>query len=409
MMDDSSRPRRLTRAQLATLFVSRLVLFAIYRVAYPLIPFLAEQFGVPVEEASLLITVLVGIGVTSLIGGWLADRVGYRTMMVVGLGGAAIGTLCVAVAPTLGIMIVAYSICGIGSSLHRPAMQAYIGEFSPPHERGRAIGLVELSWSLTGIVAVPPLMRLIETQQSLTGVFIILAGSLAVVTLLTWTQLTPAGLQAADRTTPQSGSYLRAVMCNPRVLGMVSFLILGIGGIEVLFIAQAPWATERFGASLGDLGTAALVFGLGELGGSLASTLLTDRLGKRRAAIGAFVLAAVIYLALPALSVNWISYLVCYALLALAIEFAIVAALTLATTVSSTGRATVMALSVTAMQIGRVVGSAVGVRVLVASSIYVNGLTAVVMTLLGVGIALRYVHEGEPTQSPRQKQEADWG
>jgi len=394
-MDDTCQIRWLTRAQLGTLFASRLILFAIYRLAYPLVPFIAEHFDVPVERASLLVTWLAGLGLTSLIGGWLADRVGYRTTMILGLVMTVIGTIGVAVAPSLWTVIVAYSLCSIGSSLHQPAMQAYVGALTPFHERGRAIGVTELSWALAGIVIVPPLMNLVEAQQNLLLIFIILSVGLVGITLLTLIKITPVELDVESLTAPQRENYLSAVIRNPQVLGIIGFFVLGIAGVEVLFIAQAPWATERFGASLSDLGTAALVFGLGELGGSLGATLLTDRLGKRLSAVGAFALVAVIYLILPVLSVNWLSYLICYALLALVVEFAIVATLALATTIGSTGRATVMALSATAMKVGRMIGSAIGVQVLVASSIYVDRLIATALTLLGVGIALRYVHEAK--------------
>jgi|GEM_PF-880935 len=395
MISNISVEPQLSRGRLATLVASRFVLNAVFRIAYPLVPFLVLHFGVSVEVATLVVTMQMACGMASLLGGWLAERIGYRATMMCGLGLTLCGTISITIAPTALAVILAYSACGIGVALYQPAMQAYVSVLTPYQQRGRAIGLVELSWALAGIAAIPPLLRLIEAQQSLTGAFLILSGCLVAVSVLTLTTLPTPRLVLPTGNSPSATSSTLIVLRNASVWGMIAFLFLGIGGNEVLFIAQAPWASARFGATPSDLGTAAFVFGLGELVGSLGSALFTDRLGKRRAAVSGFAAAALVYLALPLVSISWGRYLFCYLLFAICVEFAIVAALTLASTVSNVGRATVMAFTVTAVQLSRALASLVGVAVLNASSIMVNGVIAAMLTLLGVGVALRFVRENE--------------
>lgn len=369
------------------------MLNAIFRIAYPLVPFVAARFNVTIEQATWIVTIQVLFGLASPLGGWLGDRIGYRMTMLLGLGATLIGTLGITAGPSLGLLIAAYGACGLGVSLYQPAVQAYVSALTSYQQRGRAVGLIEMSWALAGIAAVPPLTWLVQSQQSLAGTFLILSGCIGAIIVI-------AALALPDEATHlhadgAAGPSFLSVARRPGVLGLFSFLFLALGGWEVLFIVQAPWATERFNASLTDLGTAAFVFGIGELFGSIGSTLFTDRLGKRRAATLSFVIAALLFLAQPFVSVNWTSYLVCYMLFAIFVEFAIVASLTLATTVSTVGRATVMALVVTAIQVSRAIGSQIGVPVLAASSLFVNCLIAAILTLIGVGIALRYVHEDE--------------
>lgn len=393
MTTSISTPVYLSRGRLATIVASRFVLNAIFRIAYPLVPFLAVHFGVSTEQATWIVTIQVLFGVVSPIGGWLGDRIGYRTTMLLGLSFVLIGVLIAALASSLVQLVAAYGLCGIGVSLYQPAMQAYVSALTPYHQRGRAVGLVELSWALAGMLAVPPLMWLVEAQRSLVGVFTIFAVALGIVTIATFRAL-PLETSSANATHSTPISF-RVVLNNRSVLGLLAFVFLALAGVEVLFIAQAPWTTVQFGASLADLGTAAFVFGIGELGGSSASAIFTDRLGKRRAAIIGFSLTTLIYLALPVLSVNWVAYLVCYLFFALCVEFAIVATLTLASTVSTVGRATVMAFTVTAVQVSRAAASLIGVQVWELSSIYVNGILAAALTLMGVAVALRFVRETE--------------
>jgi predicted MFS family arabinose efflux permease len=397
MVTTISASSRLSGGQLAALVVSRFVLNAIFRVAYPLVPFIATRFGVPVRDATWIVTIQVLFGLFSPLGGWLGDRIGYRATMLWGLGLSLIGTLGVAASPSLLLLIVAYGACGMGVALYQPAVQAYVGALTSYEERGRAVGLIEMSWALTGIGAVPIIAWMVQVQQSLVDPFLILSGLVAASILVTIFVLP---VEAAHLRGDQSSdaSFVK-IASNPSVLGMFTFVFLTLGGWEVLYIVQAPWVTEHFKATLTDLGTAALVFGIGEMIGSLGSALFTDRLGKRRAATLSFGIAALLFLAQPFVSVNWLSYLACYMLFAVFVEFGIVASLTFATTISTVGRATVMALVVTALQVSRAIGSQVGVPVLNASSLLVNCLIAATLTLLGVVIAVRYVHEAEQGRS----------
>ncbi len=383
---------QLGRVRLVTMVASRFVLNAIFRIAYPLVPLLALRFNISEQAATTIITAQVALGLTSLVGGWLGDRIGYRRTMLLGLGCTLLGVMGIIAAPTFMWVLVAYGMCGAGSALYLPAMQAYLSASTPYEQRGRAIGVVELSWALAGLVAVPLLLWLVDAQGSIQGAFTILASGVVVIIAATLLLL-PNDHQSAPaasftRMSPWQG------LADPTVLALCVFLFLSIGGNELLFVAQAPWATARLNASTTDLGTAAFVFGIGELGGSVLSTLFTDRLGKRRASLLGFSCAALVYLLLPVVGGTWFGYLGVYALYGVAIEFAIVASITLSSTVSAGSRATVLALSFVAIQIGRSLGSQLGVPLLNAGSIGVNSAAAALVVLFGVFVAWRGVKEG---------------
>lgn len=384
----------LSIGRLATIVASRFVLNSVFRVAYPLIPFVALRYGVSAEQATWIITIQVLCGLASPVGGWLGDRIGFRPTMALGAGLVLLGTFGIAIAPTLLLLIGAFAFCGLGMAIYQPPMQAYVSALTPYHLRGRAMGLVEMSWALAGILAVPALVWLVERQNSIVAAFLVLGGCTTLImlaTLFTLPDPPPLPQDSAGET-----SLSNAVLRNPNVLGMLGFVFLSLGGLELLFIVQSPWAVVRFNASLTDLGLATLIFGIGEICGSIGSALFTDRLGKRRAATLGFGLAAIVYVLLPFVSVSWLSYLICFFFFALFAEFGIVAALTFASTVSLRNRATIMALTVMAIQVSRAFASRIGVPLWEStSSLVANGLIAAALTLAGIALALRFAHEAE--------------
>src|ERR1044071_2893572 len=170
-----SAPTRLSGSRLAALVASRFVLNAIFRVAYPLVPFIAERFSVSFATATWIVTIQVLFGLVSPLGGWLGDRIGYRATMLGGLGLSLLGTLGIAASPSLWLLIAAYGACGMGIALYQPAVQAYVSVLTSYEERGRTVGLIEMSWALAGIVAVPVLTWLVQRQQSLVEPFLIIS------------------------------------------------------------------------------------------------------------------------------------------------------------------------------------------------------------------------------------------
>jgi EmrB/QacA subfamily drug resistance transporter len=91
-----------------------------------------------------------------LVGGSLGDRVGRRKVYVIGVAWFAIASVLCAVAPTIGMLVVARGLQGIGAALLTPGSLAIISASFIPEDRGPAIG----AWSgLAGVTtAIGPLL-----------------------------------------------------------------------------------------------------------------------------------------------------------------------------------------------------------------------------------------------------------
>ncbi len=380
------QPLTLTYPRLATIVASRFVLNALFRVAYPLVPFIAAHFGVSARAATWVVTIQVLAGLASPLGGWLGDRHGYRGTMALGLIVVLAGTIMAALAGTLAITVAALGLIGLGTAIYHPSMQAYVSHLTPFARRGRAIGVVETSWSLAGIVAVPPLVAMAERTGGLHVPFGILA-VLIFVMLVLGLVLLPADRQP-DGSRPRASPSFRRLLRKPTLWWLVLFFWLVLCGEEVLFIAQAPWLAARFAATPQDIGNTFFVFGLGELIGVSLATAFTDRMGKLRAPLIGFSSAAAIYLLLTVAVRGWNSYLLLFMLFGITFEFAIVASITLASAVEPSARGTIMAGSALAGQLGRAAGSRIGVPLFESANIVANGVVAAALTLMGVAVAL---------------------
>src|SRR5689334_11015450 len=75
-----------------------------------------------------------------LLVGSLGDRHGRRRIFVVGVGWFAAASLLCGLAPTIGLLVAARVLQGVGGALLTPGALAIIEASFDPRDRGRAIG-----------------------------------------------------------------------------------------------------------------------------------------------------------------------------------------------------------------------------------------------------------------------------
>jgi predicted MFS family arabinose efflux permease len=179
------------------------------------------------------------------------------------------------------------------------------------------------------------------------------------------------------------------------VLGVLILLALSVCAVDLLLVVQGAWARAAFGADEAALGQVFGLMGVAELGGSLGSTVLVDRVGKKRAVLAGFGLTGLSMAALPLSGGSWPAFVALFVLFDLCFEFAIVSAFPLASGVAPAVRGTVLALSVLANGLGRAAGSQLAEPLWSAYGSWASGLVAAGMTFLGVLVCWALVRENE--------------
>jgi MFS family permease len=119
--------------------------------------YLSETRGLSREEAGAVIAVF-GLGQigAGLLGGFLADRFGRRSTMVLGLGLGALFMLALVAARTAGTLAAGAFCLALVGEIYRPAMVAAVTDVVPEADRTRAYGLIY--WAINLGFAIAPVL-----------------------------------------------------------------------------------------------------------------------------------------------------------------------------------------------------------------------------------------------------------
>jgi len=388
----------LTKGQLAAVTLSRMALNVAYRIVYPLQPFLAQHLQVDLRTVSALVTVQVLATMASPLGGTLADTRGERTTMSGGLALFCLGAVLCALTSSFGGFLAGYALIGLAIALYQPAAQAYLSARTSYARRGQALGVFETSWAGAALLGVAPLMQLVQSTNDSAWVFWILLAAGGCSLALVRFGLPPALGNIGGTRGRLDWAALRA----PSVLGMLALLFLSAIAVDMIFVVQGAWAKTSFGAGEGQLGQVFALMGIAELAGSLGSTVLVDRVGKKRSVLSGYALTALAMLALPLSNGNWPAFVALFFVFDLCFEFSIVSTFPLASGVAPAVRGTVMALNVMMIGLGRAIGSQIAEPLWRSAGIWANGLAGGAMTIAGVLLCFLLVRETEASTSRRE-------
>ncbi|MFI9049625.1 MDR family MFS transporter [Streptomyces sp. NPDC053427] len=106
-------------------------------------PTIVVDLHLPADDLNLMFTAYeVAFGGLLLLGGHLADLVGRKRMLIIGLAGFAVAAAIGGTAPTSGVLVWARALQGAFAALLSPAALALVSvNFTEPKTRGRAFGV----------------------------------------------------------------------------------------------------------------------------------------------------------------------------------------------------------------------------------------------------------------------------
>jgi MFS transporter, DHA1 family, inner membrane transport protein len=370
--------------KISAVTLCRLVLNTARRFAYPFAPALSRGMDVPLTAVTSIIAVNQFTAVPGMFFGPLADRLGYRLMMLAGLGMLVVGMFAGGFLPVYGVVLAALFLAGLGKSIFDPAIQAYIGQRVPFHRRGLFIGLIEFSWAGSTLVGVP-LTGLLIGSVGWRAPFFGMAGvglvGIAALKILipkenekTIAYQSPASLLNAWRRLGRERA----------ALGALGFGFFACAANDNLFVVYGAWLEKSFDLSIVALGFGTSVIGIAELSGESLTASISDRLGLKHAVAAGMALCIICYIVLPLLDQTLFLSLGGLFLVFLTFEFTIVSALSLCTELLPGLRATMMSGFLAAAGMGRVAGALIGGPVWLAGGISMTGMVSGAMS----GLAL---------------------
>ncbi|HEU5011711.1 MAG TPA: MFS transporter [Roseiflexaceae bacterium] len=382
-------PETLALSHLALITFGRLGLTTAFRIIYPLLPFLSQRLQISLETVSMLVTVQVLASFASPLGGTLADTRGARTTMSIAFVLFSVGALCCALLDSFAGFLVGYALIGLAIALYQPAAQSYLSARTPYERRGMVLGIYELSWATSALLGVAPLMQLVQATNSVALVYwTLLAVALVSLAAIRWV------LPALERRSAGVSQQIAwGVLRQPRVVALLGMLVLILCATDLVFVVQSEWLQRSFNADAAQLGQVFAFMGIAEFIGALSSTLLVDRVGKKRAVVTGYALTALAAALLPLSGESWLMVLALFVVYDLLFEFSIVSTFPLASELAPTARGTVLALAGTAVGAGRALGATFAGLLFNAFGMFANGWLAAALIAAGLLLCIRFVHE----------------
>jgi MFS transporter, DHA1 family, inner membrane transport protein len=390
--------KRSISVQIAAFIAIRTTINTMVRMVYPFLLVFGRGLGVDLGMLSLAITIRQASGIIGPFLASVGDSRGRKWGMIFGVSLFVMGAGVLVVWPTYPAFVLALLLSIMANFVFIPSMQAYLGDHVPYERRGMALGLVEFGWSLSFIIGVP-----------LVGLAIARGGWQAPFPWLVGLGLISVGLLAVllpkdvPSTTEKPGLLrnFRAVFTHSSALAALLFALSVSASNELVNLTFGVWLEDAFKVKIAALAAASAVIGFAELSGEAGSSLLVDRLGKHRSVTAGLLLNALAALALPFLGSSLAGALVGLFLLYLTFEFTLVASIPLASEVLPGARATLMAIYIACMALGRAISDALAPLIYTAGT-HINlpyglsGILGVVLTALFANLvallAVRRIH-----------------
>jgi predicted MFS family arabinose efflux permease len=369
----------------------------------PFLPVWADAFGTSVAlvgQVPAIITLLAAV--LGLAIGPLADWLGHRRALVLGLATIVLSSFGIALAPNLGVLLAVALVGSIGRATIAPVAQAIAGTRFSGEARRRALGWLAAAGAISGIIGVP-LLTSIDAVLGWRAAFVGL--TLLVIATLLLGRLVIAPDETVATGPPGVSTMLRSyapLLGHRPTLGLIGAAALSTAGLWTIFTYLGAFFVQQHGFSTQEVGWAYMmptlsgVLGTAAAGGRLGRLPLRPLLVGSQVGVGLLMPAAVV---LPVPSTMAIGLMSLGGFMG---GVGLVATSTLLTEETPAGRATTMVLNRSGMSLGTALGSALGGLLLATSGYGALGLSSLLWFGASAGLVWwsRAVAATQPAGAP---------
>lgn len=282
----------------------------------PLLPFIRDDFALDYTQVGWVTSAFtLSYGISQLPAGWLADRVGPRIVITIGISGVAVCGLLVGLSSTYIMLVLFLVLLGVTGGGYHPASAPLVSASVEPRNRGQALGLHQIGGTASFFVT-PLIVGAIATTLGWRGSFIAIAIPTIVFGIVFYVLLGRLGhTKKAEPWIPKS--HTETPSTPDRLRRLVALLILSIAGIVLILstISFIPlFLVDHFGVSEE---AAAFLLVLVYSGGLWAGPLggyLSDRLGRVPVILAVGLIAGPIIYLLNLVPFGWSTYAILIAL-----------------------------------------------------------------------------------------------
>jgi len=266
----------------------------------PLLPYIRDDLSLTYTQAGWLVSAnSLAYGISQLPAGWLADRIGPRIVLTIGVGGVGVAGLLIGLAPTYVMLALFLVLLGMVGGGYHPAAAPLVSASVEAKNRGRALGLHQVGGSGSFFLA-PLIAAGIASTFGWRGTFLAVCVPSIAFGIVFYILLGRLGY-SKNAEQKMCGSHAEIAPSPRRLRALVAFVILGIASMVLVYstISLIPlFIVDHFEGVSNE--AAAIMLSLIFFGGLWAGPLggyLSDRLGRVPVILAAgFIAGPAIYL-----------------------------------------------------------------------------------------------------------------
>src|SRR6202048_3458158 len=115
---------------------------------------ISKEFGVPLTAVAALFTITLWLRLVGAVAsGWLADRVGRKTPLMISIAWYSLCNFIAGFSPTFWFLFLFRALLGIGMGAEWPAGAALAMEQWPIRSRGYMAGVLQASWGIGALLS----------------------------------------------------------------------------------------------------------------------------------------------------------------------------------------------------------------------------------------------------------------
>jgi MFS family permease len=258
-----------------------------------LFPFLKQQLGVGYIELGLALTVFAVVsGLTQAPMGYLADHIGARKILLMGLTLGGVALIMLGLHLSYAWLIACAVLLGLANSVYHPADYAILSAHMDAARMGRAFSIHTFAGFLGGAVTPAIVAALVATTGGYGA--LIVAGAVGPLTALMLVIVGIPDASAADHKVDGAAASRQSLITPALIVLTIFFMLLslssaGIGNFGVVALMSG------YGASFSAANIALTAFFGSSAVGVLAGGFLADRIRRHgQVAAGCYTVNAVI-------------------------------------------------------------------------------------------------------------------
>ncbi|MFM7332747.1 MAG: MFS transporter [Brachymonas sp.] len=218
-----------------------------FMIMMPLGPQLRQVFGISDAKFGLLVSAYTfSAGASGLLAAFYVDRFGRKKLLLVLYSLFAVATLACGLAPTYESLMSARVAAGVFGGVLSALSQTIVGDVIPSERRGRAMGLVMSSFSISTVAGVP-MGLFLAAHFNWHVPFLAIAAFSGLLVLLAWQTLPlmRGHLKAARQISPLANLIDTVKNRDHQTALLFTFLMMFVGFVVIPYITLYTTSNGR--------------------------------------------------------------------------------------------------------------------------------------------------------------------